>query len=215
VTILSHDWCVTIDRVWVVTRFTAHFDTTRDCIVQFTVTHKLIFPQYHVHYRRLIAAFEGGRIPFSGFLNCPWPQLPASNSISQRLNPSCSLIDCSKVKVTSRLTAYHQSLRLSCLLLSAYYQGFLELNPSGHSPYSHSPLWLEDGFVSYEEAWSFTSVRIAHIARYCKFLLFTAYKSYVSPGFAKQIVSSLLILRYKAAQSLHHLNYRKFYHNQV
>jgi hypothetical protein len=179
------------------TRFTAHFDTACDYIVQFTVTHKLICPQYSVHYRRLVAAFDGGRTPFSWFPNCPWPQLPASNSISQCLNPRCALIDCSKVKVTSRLTSYRQSLRLSCMPFRANNQGYFELNPSGHSPYSHSPLWLEDGFISYEEAWPFTSARIAHIACYCKFLLFTAYKSYVSPGFAKQIVSSLLFLRYK------------------
>jgi hypothetical protein len=73
-------------------RFIAHFDTARDYIVQFTVTHKLICSQYGAHYRRLVAAFDRGCTPFSGFPNCPWPQLlPASSSISERLNPSCSL----------------------------------------------------------------------------------------------------------------------------
>jgi hypothetical protein len=157
------------------TPFTAHFDTARDYIVQFTVTHKLICPQYGVYYRRLVAAFDGGRTPSSWFPNCPWPQLlPASNSISQCLNPIRSLIDCIIVNVTSRLTVYRQSLRLSCMPLC---------------PYRHSPLWLEDGFISYEDAWPFTSVRIAYIACYCIQVL-------CQSRFAKQIVSSLLILSY-------------------
>jgi hypothetical protein len=33
------------------------------------------------------------------------------------------------------------------------------------------PLWREDGFVSYEYAWSLSSVRIAHMACYWKFFL--------------------------------------------
>jgi hypothetical protein len=179
------------------TRFTAHFDTARDYIVQFTVTHKLICPQYGVHYRRLVAAFDGGRTRSSGFPNCPWPQLQtASNSISQRLNASCSLTAAKwLLRHDWRLTANHFVLVASPFKLMS--SDFSNWTLCRHCPYNHSPLWLDDWFVP-EEALPFTSVRIAHIACYCESLLFTAYKSYVSRGFAKQIVSSLLILLNKS-----------------
>jgi hypothetical protein len=38
-----------------------------------------------------VVAFNGGRSPSSGFLNCPWLQLPASHSNSSQLNPSAYL----------------------------------------------------------------------------------------------------------------------------
>jgi hypothetical protein len=38
--------------------------------------------------RFLVAAFNDGRSPSSGFQNCPCPQLPASHSSSSLLNPS-------------------------------------------------------------------------------------------------------------------------------
>jgi hypothetical protein len=47
-----------------------------------------------------------------------------------------------------------------------------------------------------------SSIRIAHIAHYWKWFLFTIYKSSVSPGFAKQIMPILLIFERTAAGGL-------------
>jgi hypothetical protein len=67
------------------------FDTARDYTLQFTVTHISVHSQ-SLYCRCLVAAFNGGRSPSSGFPNCPRPQLPASKSKStQQLKPNSPL----------------------------------------------------------------------------------------------------------------------------
>jgi hypothetical protein len=57
---------------------------------QINVIHRLMSQFVTVSISRCFAAAsKGGRSAFSGFPNCPQPQLPASNSnSSQQLNPS-------------------------------------------------------------------------------------------------------------------------------
>jgi hypothetical protein len=75
---------------------------------------------------------------------------------------------------------------------------FFQLNLYGHIPYATSSLtrrWVCLLWICL----ALSNVRIAHIACYWKFLLFTIYKSSVSTGFAKQIVPILRILCYNGS----------------
>jgi hypothetical protein len=110
----------------------------------------------------LVAAFNGGRSPSSGFVNYPQPQLPASHSdCSQQLNRSTSLTNSPtdlltpltnstdlllrvRVRVTLRLAVYRHSVRFGVKPLEAHDQTFScsQLKPCGHSPYVTSPLSL-------------------------------------------------------------------------
>jgi hypothetical protein len=67
--------------------FIVLFDRALDYILQFVSTHPLL-STVRLQCCCLIAAFNGGRSPCSGFPDCPQPQLPASHSSSSRLNPS-------------------------------------------------------------------------------------------------------------------------------
>jgi hypothetical protein len=113
--------------------------------------------------RCLIADFNGRLSPSSGFSNCPRPQLPASHSnSSERLNPSGYLTDwlnATKSKSKSillhdwRFTAHQLVLAPSPLRLTTrdiFFNWTLVVTVL----MSH-PLWWEDGFVSYENAWPF------------------------------------------------------------
>jgi hypothetical protein len=70
---------------------------------------------------------------------------------------------------------------------------FFQLNPCGRSPHVTSSLtrgcvcllWI--GF-----AWPLSSVRIAHMACYWKFFLYTIFKSFICPGFGKQTTPTYL-----------------------
>jgi hypothetical protein len=94
-------WSVIIDGFGLVIGFIGLFDKTRDCILLFTDTHARArahiythtYPQSRLHYRCLVAVFNGGRSPSFGLPICSLPQLPASHSnSSQRLSLSSSLI---------------------------------------------------------------------------------------------------------------------------
>jgi hypothetical protein len=72
------------------TRFIGLFDTACDYTLQFSVTRTRARAHTHTqsHCRCLVAAFNRGCFPSSVFPNCPWPQVPASNSnSSQWLSP--------------------------------------------------------------------------------------------------------------------------------
>jgi hypothetical protein len=70
------------------TGFIGLFDTARDYFTVHFYTHTNVLQSCH-HCCRLVAASNDWRSPSCVFLNCPWPQLPASNSnSSQQLNPS-------------------------------------------------------------------------------------------------------------------------------
>jgi hypothetical protein len=69
---------------------------TLETVLDYTVlyssplhTHKC--PQSLLHCHCLVVASNSRRSTSCGFLNCPRPQLPASNSNSSQLNPSHSL----------------------------------------------------------------------------------------------------------------------------
>jgi hypothetical protein len=72
-------------------------------------------PQSYLHCHCSVAAFNIGRSPSSGFLNCPQPLLPASNSnSSQWLNPSSSLTATqSQSQIQSYIITNGQSASLS------------------------------------------------------------------------------------------------------
>jgi hypothetical protein len=102
--------------------FIRPFDTARDYILQFTITHTLYSVHSHVFTSRCsVAASNGGRSPSSGFLNYPRPKLSASHSISSRLNASSPLIH----SLTHQPTIVHFSNSLHCLtvLLTASRHG--------------------------------------------------------------------------------------------
>jgi hypothetical protein len=69
--------------------FIAHFETVRDCSLEFTLTHTHAHtcecPRSLVYCRCMVVASNGGRSPSCGFPNGPRPQLPASNSDSSQL----------------------------------------------------------------------------------------------------------------------------------
>jgi hypothetical protein len=46
------------------------FDTARDYTLDFTITHTLM-PTVMLHFRCFVAAFNGGRSPFTGLPNGP------------------------------------------------------------------------------------------------------------------------------------------------
>jgi hypothetical protein len=84
---------VTIDRVGLVIWFIGLFDTACDYTLQFTITYTLAFA---ITSSLLLVGngFQWRALCF-GFLNCPWPQLPASSSYSsQQLNHSSSRTNC-------------------------------------------------------------------------------------------------------------------------
>jgi hypothetical protein len=66
-------------------------------LLQLITTTVLLFTHFTIHYMCtkfshyifteccLVAACNSRRSPSSGFPNCPWPQLPASHSISSQL----------------------------------------------------------------------------------------------------------------------------------
>jgi hypothetical protein len=83
-------------------RFVAHFDTACDYTLHI---HKHKCPQSRLHCRCLVAATNGGRSPSSGFVNCPRPQLPASNSNSSQ-QPLPSVIPTLMPPILYCLTAY-------------------------------------------------------------------------------------------------------------
>jgi hypothetical protein len=73
------------------TRFIAYFDTARDYILQFTITHTLMSTDTS-SLPLLSIGFQRRTFPFLRFPNGLWPQLPAyKNKSSQWLNPSSSL----------------------------------------------------------------------------------------------------------------------------
>jgi hypothetical protein len=78
-------WIASRDRVFgLMTGFIGLFDTARDYTLQFTVT--------HTHYCPVTPSLPLFGSGFQQRTNCPWPQLPATNSnSSQWLNPSSSL----------------------------------------------------------------------------------------------------------------------------
>jgi hypothetical protein len=72
-----------------------------------------------------------------------------------------------KVRVTLRLAVYHQSVHLGTKSPETHDQRFFfQLSLCDNSPYV-SPLWWEDGFVSYKYAWPF----IKRTFRTCSMLL--------------------------------------------
>jgi hypothetical protein len=58
-----------------------------------------------------------------------------------------------RVTITLRLAVYRQSVRLGAKPLETHGQIFFQLNTCGNNPYVAS-LWRENGFISYEYAWS-------------------------------------------------------------
>jgi hypothetical protein len=76
---------------------------------------------------------------------------------------------------------------------------FWQLNSCGHSPITSSLTRGGVCLIWIRFASPLSSLRIAHIACYWKYFLCTIYKPSVSPGFAKQIMSSLLILCYNGS----------------
>jgi hypothetical protein len=71
-------------------------------------------PQSRLHCSCLLTVSSGGYSLSSRFLNCPWPQLPASNkNSSQWLNPSSSSITESQSQSQSSVTTDGQSASLS------------------------------------------------------------------------------------------------------
>jgi hypothetical protein len=86
--------------------------------------------------RCLVAASNGGGAPFSGFPNCPRPQLPVSHFSQLKLSI--------KVNVTLRLAIYRQSVRLGtkplCMYRTYEYNMLLTIPPC--VPYT-SPLSVQ------------------------------------------------------------------------
>jgi hypothetical protein len=101
---------------------------------------------------------------------------------------------CYRVRVKYDLEVYRQSVHLGVKPFETHYQSFFfQLNPCGNSP-----------CVTLTRKWFFflmnmlglsSSVRIAHVASYWKFLLFHCiYNSSVSTDFAKQLMPIWRIL---------------------
>jgi hypothetical protein len=90
--------------------FTELFDTARDYALQFTVTHTLV-STVTCSLPLFGSGFNGGRFPFSGFLNCLCSQLPASHSnISQQLNRCSPLTNSITHQPTNLLTHWLPTL---------------------------------------------------------------------------------------------------------
>jgi hypothetical protein len=135
------------------TWFIANFDTSRDYILQFTITYTLV-PTFTPLLLLLGSSFNDIYSPPSGFLNCPQHQLPASNSnSSQRLHPSRSLTDCNwKSKLYYDRQSVSQSVLVSSIQLGPKTR-FLLLLDSCRFVDVGRPLWQKDRSVVYNCCW--------------------------------------------------------------
>jgi hypothetical protein len=103
-----------------------------------------------------------------------------------------------KVKITLWLAVYRQSVCLGVRPLKTQEQKFFQLNSFDNSPYVTSSLTRRWVF-SYEYAWPFVKCTFHLYNVIEKSSFCTVYKSSVSPDFAKQIMSILLILCYNGS----------------
>jgi hypothetical protein len=155
--------------------------------ISVTIAHK-VFSVFTSRY--LLTASNGGRSPLCEFPNYPRTHLPASHFSQMQLS-------------TDSITTQGQSQSQSQSYFTTFglppIRSSWRQTPWGSRPHFFSPnwslavivlmqhhLWREIGYVSSEETSRVSSVRIAHIACY--------WNSSISPGFAKQILSILLIL---------------------
>jgi hypothetical protein len=138
-----------------------------------------------------IAVGHGRCSLYAGFLNCPWPQLPASHSNgSQWLNPNGYITNWMlTVTVTLWLAVQCQSVHLGAKPLEDQDQRFfffLQLNPCGLSPYITSSLMRRWVCLLWR---GFAFVKCTHhtYSMLLKNLPCASYTSPVSRDFAEQI----------------------------